>query len=109
MAEGIIMNHIIYLIRHAQTEANALGKYIGVTDEPLSSEGIKELETYIKGGCYPSVDYVFTYGYLSIYLRWVAPFGYLRVDGCLRLSAAFRSLPRPSSAPGAKAFALCSL
>jgi len=53
------MNHIIYLIRHAQTEANALGKYIGVTDEPLSSEGIKELEAYIKAGCYPSVDYVF--------------------------------------------------
>ena len=37
---------------------------------------------------------------------WVAPFGYLRFVACLQLSAAFRSLPRPSSAPGAKAFAL---
>ena len=38
----------------------------------------------------------------------VSPFGYPRVDGCLRLTAAFRSLPRPSSAPGAEAFSLCS-
>ena len=33
----------------------------------------------------------------------VAPFGYLRVKGRLRLSEAFRSLPRPSSAVGTKA------
>ena len=31
----------------------------------------------------------------------VAPFGYPRVEACLRLSVAFRSLPRPSSALGA--------
>ena len=36
----------------------------------------------------------------------VAPFGYLRINTCLQFPAAFRSLPRPSSAPGAKAFAL---
>ena len=40
------------------------------------------------------------------YLRWVAPFGDLRVNACLRLTVAFRRLPRPSSAPGAKASAL---
>ena len=28
---------------------------------------------------------------------WVAPFGYLRIDGYVPLPAAFRSLPRPSS------------
>lgn len=33
----------------------------------------------------------------------VPPFGYLRVTGCLHLSVAFRSLPRPSSADIAKA------
>ena len=27
------------------------------------------------------------------------PFGYLRIEGCMRLPGAFRSLPRPSSAP----------
>ena len=35
----------------------------------------------------------------------VSSFGYLRINDCLRLLAAFRSLPRPSSAPSAKAFA----
>ena len=36
----------------------------------------------------------------------VAPFRHLRIKVCLLLPAAFRSLPRLSSAPGAKAFAL---
>ena len=35
---------------------------------------------------------------------WVTPFGDLRVEACLRLTGAFRSLPRPSSSSGAKAF-----
>jgi hypothetical protein len=35
--------------------------------------------------------------------RWVAPFGDPRITACLRLPEAFRSSPRPSSAPGAKA------
>ena len=42
------------------------------------------------------------------YCRWVPPFGYLRIIGYLLLPAAFRSLSRPSSAPSAKASALCS-
>jgi hypothetical protein len=33
----------------------------------------------------------------------VAPFGHLRINACLRLPEAFRSLPRPSSPVGAKA------
>ena len=36
----------------------------------------------------------------------VSPFGNLRIKGCLRLTEAYRSLPRPSSLPGAKASAL---
>ena len=36
-------------------------------------------------------------------VRWVAPFGHPRIIGRSRLPAAFRSLPRPSSPPGAKA------
>ena len=43
------------------------------------------------------------------YGRWVSPFGHLRINVCLQLPAAFRSLPRPSSASGAKASTLCSL
>ena len=33
--------------------------------------------------------------------RQVAPFGYPRIQGCSRLPAAYRCLPRPSSPPGA--------
>ena len=38
----------------------------------------------------------------------VSPFGNLRVKAYLQLTAAYRSLSRPSSAPDAKAFVLCS-
>ena len=38
----------------------------------------------------------------------VPPFGYPRIVACLQLPVAFRSLPRPSSAVGALASALCS-
>ena len=40
------------------------------------------------------------------YSRWVSPFGNLRIYDCLHLPGAYRSLPRPSSALGAKASAL---
>ena len=39
----------------------------------------------------------------------VAPFGNPRVKACFRLTAAYRRSLRPSSAPDAKAFPLCSL
>ena len=38
----------------------------------------------------------------------VPPFGYPRIDTCLQFPVAFRSLPRPSSAVGARASTLCS-
>ena len=49
----------------------------------------------------------------SVYVPWfftmgVSSFGYLRIEAYLQLPAAFRSLSRPSSAPDAKAFTLCS-
>ena len=49
----------------------------------------------------------------SIYAPWlftmgVPPFGHPRINAYLRLPAAFRSLSRPSSAPNAKAFSICS-
>ena len=45
---------------------------------------------------------------LKHYLKWVPSFGNLRIIGYLLLPAAYRSLSRPSSAPSAKASALCS-
>ena len=49
----------------------------------------------------------------SMHVDWilssrVAPFGNPRINGYLLLPEAYRSLSRPSSAPDAKAFALCS-
>ena len=42
-------------------------------------------------------------------MRWVSPFGNLRINAHLQLPEAYRSLSRPSSAPDAKAFPLRSL
>src|SRR3954453_11345945 len=39
--------------------------------------------------------------------RWVAPFGHLGINACSRLPQDFRSVPRPSSPPGAKASTRC--
>ena len=47
------------------------------------------------------------YAVCRYYSAGVVPFGDLRVEACLRLSVAFRSLPRPSSAPSAMAFTVC--
>ena len=48
------------------------------------------------------------YGFMVRYPRgWVAPFGYPRIKACSRLPMAFRSVPRPSSPPGAKASTEC--
>ena len=44
-----------YLIRHEKTYGNTLGRYIGVTDEPLYRESIPELEKRE----YPKTDAVF--------------------------------------------------
>ena len=43
---------------------------------------------------------------LPHYGQWVAPFGDPRITACLQLPEAYRCLPRPSSAPGAKASAV---
>ena len=41
------------------------------------------------------------------YLCWVAPFGDLRVKAYVQLTAAYRSLSRPSSTSYAKASTVC--
>ena len=59
----------------------------------------------------PGVPHVILF--VSYYVTWfftmcVPTFGHLRINGYLLLPAAFRSLSRPSSAPNAKAFSICS-
>ena len=50
----------IRLIRHGMTAANTEGRYIGITDTPLSSEGIKLLYEKAEGLDYGSVQKVYT-------------------------------------------------
>ena len=45
---------------------------------------------------------------LIFFICVVSQFGNLRIEAYLQLPAAYRSLSRPSSAPDAKAFTLCS-
>jgi hypothetical protein len=45
-------------------------------------------------------------GVIKHYFDWVVPFGDPRLKGCLHLTEAYRSLPRPSSPSNAKASAV---
>ena len=47
-------------------------------------------------------------GGVGVFPQQVSPFGNLRINACLQLPAAYRSLPRPSSAYGALASTLRS-
>ena len=49
----------------------------------------------------PSLNYCIHLRITGYYSSRVAPFGDPRIEACLRLTVAFRSLPRPSSALGA--------
>ena len=42
-----------------------------------------------------------------VFHRRVSPFGYRWFDACTRLPSAFRSVPRPSSAPDTQASPVC--
>lgn len=55
----------LHLIRHGETEGNIKGQYIGVTDLPVTTDGINELRELRETGIYPSVDTV----YISPMLR----------------------------------------
>ena len=57
---------------------------------------------------FASPGYVFTRGCRYVNRR-VTPFGNLRINACLRLPGAYRSLLRPSSPLGTQAFTICPL
>ena len=51
----------IHFIRHGLTEANADGRYIGVTDLPLSDSGADELDRIRVKGELPETGLLFLY------------------------------------------------
>lgn len=53
-------SYYIYLIRHGLTKGNAEAKYIGHTDEPLSEEGIAQINEMKNNYDYPYTDVVFS-------------------------------------------------
>lgn len=54
--------YTVYLIRHALTQGNLEGRYIGQTDEELCREGLEQLEAMKNDYGYPYPDVVFTSG-----------------------------------------------
>ena len=52
-------SYYIQLIRNGLTEGNVSGKYVGHIDEPLSREGIAQIEQMKSDYKYPPVDAVF--------------------------------------------------
>ncbi len=46
----------VYMLRHGQIKANTTYTYCGVTDEPLTDEGIEQLKSLKAKGGYPSAE-----------------------------------------------------
>ena len=53
-------SYLIHLIRHAMTEGNYKGQYIGHTDQEISEQGMKELLDFKKNYTYPQADAFFS-------------------------------------------------
>ncbi len=82
---------------------------------PFRSPLLRELSLFLQLlRCFSSLAYLFLAyliqpGVTGHDPSRVSPFGHLRITVCSRLPEAFRSLPRPSSALGAKASTPCPL
>lgn len=50
----------LHLIRHGMTTGNLKGQYIGLTDLPITTNGINELKNLQKQGIYPKCDLIFS-------------------------------------------------
>ena len=50
----------LVLIRHGATKSNQEHRYLGKTDESLSTEGKNELQKAVDEGCYPQANLVFS-------------------------------------------------
>lgn len=59
-SENQIEKASIVLIRHGETGSNRERRYLGRTDEPLSSEGREKLLAFRKEGRYPEAELVFS-------------------------------------------------
>ncbi len=55
-----MLTYRIHLIANGLTEANLEGRYIGLTDEPLCPEGVKNLEGILENSEYPKIERLYS-------------------------------------------------
>lgn len=85
----ILMNgYRIHFIRHAITNANEEGRYIGITDSPISDRGRIELAQKLRDCVYPDVDKV----YVSPMQRCIATASFIYPEGYARIVPEIREM-----------------
>ena len=78
----------IHFIRHAICEANEEGRYVGITESPVSANGRKELAEKSERYVYPEVDKV----YVSPLRRCIATAAFLYPEGYARVVPELREM-----------------
>lgn len=87
--KGLIMTgYRIHFIRHAITVANEEGRYIGITESPVSEKGKKELIEKTEKMVYPDVDKV----YVSPLKRCIATASFIYPEGYARVVPELREM-----------------
>lgn len=78
----------IHFIRHAITVANEEGRFVGITDSPISENGKHELEDKLNTKIYPEADKV----YVSPMQRCIATASFIYPQGYARVLPELREL-----------------
>ena len=78
----------IHFIRHAITVANEEGRYIGITESPISERGRKELEKKLEEFTYPAADKM----YVSPLKRCIATASFIYPEGYARVVPELREM-----------------
>lgn len=78
----------IHFIRHALCEANEEGRYVGITESPVSANGRRELSEKASRYVYPEVDKV----YVSPLKRCIATAAFLYPEGYARVVPELREM-----------------
>ncbi len=78
----------IHFIRHALTEANEEGRYVGISESPVSNKGKRELALKKEKFVYPPVDKV----YVSPLKRCISTAAFLYPEGYARVVPELREM-----------------
>lgn len=78
----------IHFIRHGITAANEEGRYVGITESPISDKGRKELREKLDNYIYPPADKV----YVSPLKRCIATASFIYPEGYARVVPELREM-----------------